>query len=40
MHGGILAYADPAAATTAAARHRGDVVPSFEALLTRKGDAR
>jgi hypothetical protein len=40
MHGGVLAYADPAAATTAAAQHRGDVVPSFQALMTRKGDAR
>jgi copper chaperone NosL len=40
MSGGVLAYADAAAAAHAAATHRGDVVRSFQELMTRKGDSR
>lgn len=40
MHGGVLAYADGAAAEKAAASHRGEVIRSFEELRTRKGAAK
>ena len=40
MHGGVLAYADPAAAKRVAALHRGDLVPSLQQLMTRKGDGK
>lgn len=40
MGGGVLAYADATAAENAATAHAGAVVPSFEALLTLKGDVK
>lgn len=40
MRGGILAYADAAAAGAAAAAHRGEVLRSVEALVHWKGEAR
>ena len=40
MHGGFLAYATAAAAATAAAEHRGEVVGPLPRLMTWKGDAR
>jgi nitrous oxide reductase accessory protein NosL len=40
MNGGVLAYADAAAAAQAASAHRGEVVRSFQQLMTRKGDSR
>lgn len=40
MSGGLLAYTDLAAAERAARTHDGEVVRSFEELMTRKGDAR
>jgi copper chaperone NosL len=38
MGGGILAYADAAAADEAATAHQGEVVRSFQRLMTRRGD--
>ena len=40
MNGGFLAYADGAAAASAAAAHQGAVVGSLPELMTWKGDAR
>ena len=40
MNGGVLAYADAAAAEKAITAHGGEVVRSFRELMTRKGDAR
>ena len=40
MSGGVLAYADAAAAEKAAATHRGSVLRSLPELMTWKGDAR
>ena len=40
MHGGVLAYADAAAAEKAATAHGGKVMHSFEALTAVKGEAR
>ena len=40
MSGGVLAYADAAAAEQAVAAHGGEVVRSFHELMTRKGEAR
>jgi copper chaperone NosL len=40
MSGGLLAYADAAAAEQAATAHHGEVIRSFEELRARKGDAR
>ena len=37
MGGGVIAYRDPAAATQAAGRFRGEVIGSLPQLLTRKG---
>jgi copper chaperone NosL len=36
MSGGVLAYADAAAAQQAAAAHQGEVVRSFQDLVNRK----
>ncbi len=40
MNGGVLAYADAAAAAKAAAAHGGQVVRSWPELMTLKGDLR
>lgn len=40
MSGGMLAYAEAAAADKAAATYRGEIVRSLPALMTWKGDAR
>ena len=40
MNGGLLAYADAAAAMSAATAHGGQVIPSLDQLMTWKGDAR
>ena len=40
MGGGLLAYADATVAEKTAAARGGSVVRSFEALMTRRGDAR
>jgi len=40
MSGGLLAYADAAAAEKAATAHRGEVLRSFQELMTLKGEAR
>jgi nitrous oxide reductase accessory protein NosL len=40
MSGGLLAYADAAAAEKAAATYRGDVRHSLEELIATNGDAR
>jgi copper chaperone NosL len=40
MHGGVLAYADAAAAAAASAAHDGALIRSFVELMTRKGAAR
>ena len=40
MSGGVLAYADLAAAEKAAKAHRGEVVRSLPELMTWNGDAR
>lgn len=40
MSGGMLAYASAAAAEKAITARGGEVVRSFEELMTRKGDAR
>ena len=40
MSGGLLAYADAAAAEKAATAHRGEVLRSFRELMTLKGEAR
>ena len=39
MSGGLLAYADPAAAEASAAAHGGRVLRSWQALITWKGEA-
>ena len=40
MNGGVLAYASAAAAEKSVAAHGGEVVRSFQELMTRKGAAR
>ena len=40
MSGGLLAYADAAAAATAATANGGKVMRSLQELMTWKGDAR
>lgn len=40
MGGGFLAYADAAAAATAATAHRGEVVRSLQELMTRNGETK
>jgi hypothetical protein len=40
MSGGVLAYADRAAAERAADAHDGEVVGAFEKLVVWKGDAK
>lgn len=40
MSGGILAYADAAAAAHAAEAHRGEVMQSLAELMARNGDGR
>ena len=40
MSGGVLAYADAAAAETMAAAHHGEVMRSLPELMTWKGEAR
>lgn len=40
MNGGVLAYADAAAAERAATAHGGAMVRSFEALMAQRGEVR
>ena len=40
MHGGVLAYADLAAAQNAATKYRGQIVRTFDELTAAKGDVK